>query len=504
MNASKAARRVGERKTHRQRQRIERKRRSFLRALGLGAASLPFFGLLENSAVHAAEGELPLSFIGVYHPHGAASPLFRRRQEDTESSFELNYIEPISGAQSVLAPFDDAVTYGSSFKDKIIVLDGLDFTTGLIGHDAPESIFTGAGRLPKTSSLDQFLAVDHGLGAATPLSSLVLGVGRYGSVSETLSFTSAGTPLPRVIDPSETFSMVFSRFIATDDAAHAAEHWRRNEASVIDFLRSDINRLKGRLAEPEAVKLDQHLTSLRELEKQLAGFEGVCSWPTEPPGFEEIERFRGGEVHFEQITNLQIDMLAQAVACDLTRFATLWLADLSAGAISGTSITHPAYTDTVDVHDTIAHGYRAPVIGDQDDAAATGLPETWDALGVQNRYSYGKAARLLQKLEEGGVLDSALLMISTEMGNPDAHSSENVPIVLAGGAGGRLRMGRHIRLKEDCPGGGGACGDDTKTLISHNHLLVSLANVYGVETETFGRTTDDSIHALGGLPQLLA
>jgi len=273
---------------------------------------------------------------------------------------------------------------------------------------------------------------------------------------------------------------------------------------VIDFLRADVNRLKGRLAEPEAAILDQHLTSLREVEKQLASFEGSCSLPTEPPKFEEIERFRGGEPHFEQITNLQIDMLAQAVACDLTRFATLWLADLSAGAIAGTSVTHPAYNEEVDVHDSIAHGYKAPFDGSNGEDGSEGLPETWEALGVQNRYSYGKAARLLQRLEQGGVLDHTLLMISTEMGNPDSHSSENVPMVLAGGAGGRLAMGRHIRLKENCPAGEEACGENARTIISHNHLLVSLANVYGVEIDTFGKTTDDPTHAVGGLPELSA
>jgi hypothetical protein len=498
MNTPKASRRVGERRTHEQRQRTERSRRRFLQTLGLGAATLPFFRLLENSAVHAAEGNLPLSFVGVYHPHGASSPLFWRRAEDTETRFELNYVEPISGAQSVLAPFDDAATYGRSFKDKVIVLDGLDITTGLVGHDAPRCLFTGAG-WQEAPSLDQFLAVDQGLGAGTPFSSLVLGVGLYGNERETLSFSSAGARLPRIIDPSETFSMVFSRYVATDDAANEAKQRRLDGASVIDFVRADVNRLKGRLAEPEAKKLDQHLTSLRELEKQLAAFEASCSWPAKPPEFEEIERFRGGEPNFEQITNLQIDMLAQAIVCDLTRFATLSMADLSSGAITGTSITHPAYGN-IDVHDDIAHRYWPPSDGSHGEAPTDGVPESWAALGEQNRYNYGKAARLLQKLEQGGVLDDTLLMIASEMGNPQAHTSQNVPIVLAGGAGGRLAMGRHIRLKENPPTAEGA----TSTPISHNHLLVSLANIYGVELDTFGKTKDDPTHAVGGLTEIFA
>jgi Protein of unknown function (DUF1552) len=502
MNTSKGPRLVGERRTHEQRQRTQRLRRRFLQTLGLGAVSLPFLRLLESSAVHAAEDNLPLSFVGLYHPHGASSPLFRRRAEDTETSFELNYVEPISGAQSVLAPFDDAATYGRSFKDKVIVLDGLDITTGLVGHDAPRCLFTGAG-WQESPSLDQFLAVDQGLGAGTPFSSLVLGVGLFGTDRDTLSFSSAGTQLPRIIDPSETFSMVFSRFVATDDAANEAKQRRQEGASVIDFVRADINRLKGRLAEPEAKKLDQHLTSLRELEKQLAAFEASCSWPAKPPEFAAIERFKGGEPYFEQITNLQIDLLAQAIVCDLTRFATLWMADLSSGAIAGTSITHPAYGN-IDVHDDIAHRYWAPYDGSHGETVTEGVPESWAALGVQNRYSYGKAARLLQKLEQGGILDHTLVMIATEMGNPEAHTSENVPIVLAGGAGGRLAMGRHIRLKENCATGEGGCGGSTSTLISHNHLLVSLANVYGVEIDTFGKTTDDPTHAVGGLPELFA
>jgi hypothetical protein len=96
-----------------------------LGTLGAGALSIPFIGSLVNSAVLAQAGASPLRFVALYHPHGAASPLFRLRAGETEDSFDISY----DGA--VLAPFDDAATYGESFKDRIIVLDGIDLSSAI-------------------------------------------------------------------------------------------------------------------------------------------------------------------------------------------------------------------------------------------------------------------------------------------------------------------------------------------------------------------------------------
>jgi hypothetical protein len=143
-------------------------RRSFLRAVGAGATALPFYGLLEDSVARAAGETIPLRFAGIYHPHGVAAELFVMQSGDTESNFNLTYTS--NGAQCALQPFDDAATYGKSFKNKIIAIEGIDLMSNANGHSTAGTILTGSyidGTKPKNSSLDQFLAVEKKLGAAT-------------------------------------------------------------------------------------------------------------------------------------------------------------------------------------------------------------------------------------------------------------------------------------------------------------------------------------------------
>ena len=115
-------------------------RRSFLRAVGAGATALPFYGLLEDSVAQAAGETIPLKFAGIYHPHGVAAELFVMQSGDSESSFSLTYSN--GGSQCSLQPFDDAATYGKSFKDRLLVIDGLDLAYD--GHDAVGAILTGS------------------------------------------------------------------------------------------------------------------------------------------------------------------------------------------------------------------------------------------------------------------------------------------------------------------------------------------------------------------------
>ncbi|HEY3594131.1 MAG TPA: DUF1552 domain-containing protein [Polyangiaceae bacterium] len=474
-------------------------RRSFLRAVGAGAAALPFFKLLEHSAVDVQAGTLPLKFIGLYHPHGSAAELWRPQLNGTD--FNITY------TSCSLQPFDDAATYGTSFKDKIIVIDGIDHVSGKGGHDSAATIFTGsnlASNSPGNSSIDQFLAIDQGLGASTRLSSISLGVGNNSTdLGWTLSWAK-GAPLPKIIDPAETFDKLFGGFATSTDpvAQAAAARKRKIGQSVIDFVRKDVNRLHSRLGPTEQQKLDQHLTSLRELEKQLADVSNTaCLVPTKPIAtgntdpsldFTKTLQYNGGEPYFDRITNLQIDLLAQGMACDITRFATLLMNDLSH---TGFPLGLPD-----DVHGGVAHVYDGSHDSNYGQAYA-GNSTTWEPLARMNKYSYGKAARLLQRLRDFGILDTTLVYMSSDMGNPSAHSTNNVPTVLAGGVGGKLAMGRFIQLSQDCPPDRYFCSDDQKTLAPNGRLLVSIANAFGVDIGSYGNQPDPAM-AIGALTQL--
>jgi hypothetical protein len=473
-------------------------RRAFLRAVGAGFATLPFFRLVEDSYAQSAGEALPQRFIGVYHPHGIAAELFTMRDTDTETGFELNYPD------SPLLPFDDAATYGKSFKDKIVLIEGIDLLSDANGHDTGGTILTGsrvANNLPQNSSLDQFLAVEKGLGKSTRVTSVALAVGNKElKAGETLSFGAGGAPISKIIDPVLAFDLLFKgAVVGTDPAAQAAaEHQRKLGLSLIDFVDGDVKRLRARVAPREQQKLDQHLDALREIEKQFQAMTdsggGGCAVPTRPTAFPKLERYNGGEPYFDAITDLHIDLLALAMGCDITRFATLVMNDLSYAA---NPLSLPE-----DNHGGVAHTYSASPIGSSGNPVGNGDAATWKLLGKFNKYCYGKIARLMQRLSQSGVLDSTLIYASSDMGNPASHSTRNAPTLLAGGLNGKIRMGRRIKYRTDCPIGTwcSVTSTDYQT-VSNNHLLVSIAQAFGVDVNTYG-TQPDAANTTGTLSGL--
>ncbi len=468
-------------------------RRSFFRAVGAGAATLPFYRMLEDSVAKAAGATLPLRFIGLYHPHGVSAELWAMQAGDTETKFDITYTK--NGGQCSLQPFDDAATYGKSFKDKILLLEGVDLMSNANGHDSAGTILTGSqidssAKKPKNSSIDQFLAVERNLGAATPVTSVSLGVGNDTTESgTTLSFGPGGAPLPKIIDPVQAYNTLFANYAPTNDPAAQAAVLRHRGLgrSVVDFVKGDINRLYPKLAAPEQQKLQQHLDSLRDLEKQFdaatmtAGAGCMPAGPPDASKFPHLKQYNQGEPYFDAITNAFLDILAQAFACDITRFATLFMADLS---YSANPLGLPA-----DNHGGVAHTYNGSDLGSDGHPVGAGDPASQALLARFNRYSYGKIALLMQKLDAAGVLDNVLICASSDMGNPALHSTRNVPTLLAGGANGIFRMGRRLKMAADCPSTTPWCSptDATFTATANSKLLVSIAQAFGqTDVTSFG------------------
>jgi len=460
------------------------RRRLFLSALGASLVSMSqgravAEGALRGTATRGAlrrqagtpaqaHTEAPLRFVGVYTPHGCAYELYKPR-----AGFDIAY------DNCTLAPFDDPKSFGKSYKDRLLVLDHVDLSAGMevgtVGHDAPRVILTGSGAHGKNASIDQYLAVEQGLGRSTPLTSLVLGIGDARSdIGSNISYAAGGTPLPKLIDPSEVFDELFGKPL-TGQARAALERERRLGRSVLDFLQTDLQQLRQQSPASERTKLEQHESSLREIEKRLSGIRPACAapFPRSATQFARVKAHTGGEVDFDRLTDVMVDLLARALACDLTRFSTLFLADLSRSKL------YPELPD--DIHGQVAHRYHA-----QSDNSP-GNPETWQRLALQNRYSYGKLARLMQRLDEAGVLDHTLIYASSDMGDPARHSSRHVPTLLLGGAGGHFKLGRYLEL-------------DAARGTPNNRVLVSICQAFGANTARFG--TGSSAVVSGRLEQL--
>lgn len=442
------------------------KRRTILKALG-AFATLPLGELISRSIAHA-QTPPALKFIGLYHPHGISSPHYLRRPGETDTTFDLNFPD------SALAPL-------AAYQNKLIVLEGVDLQVAEVsstsGHGAAVCLFTGSttvgsDRNPRGPSLDQHLARTRGLGTGTPFPTLNLGVGSSGDANQdAIAHAPGGATIRNQLDPIVVFDQVFATLLPNADAL-AAERARRSGQSVIDFVRADLNSLSSRLAAAERLKLEQHLSAMREIETRLTAVQVITCTPPARPVRADIPRtlkYNGGEPYFDLIAELQIDLLAQAIICGSTRFATLFLDDPGKiMTIDGTALPK-------DVHNEVAHTYSS-----SNAAAAVKLARL-------NRYYYAKLGRLMQKLEAGGVLDSTLIVAGSDMGNPSAHSTRDIPLVLAGGANGALTMGRRLQS---------AAG-----LTSHAHVLVSVAKLFGDQSNTFGVSSDPAL-ITGGFPGL--
>ncbi len=500
-------------------------RRSFLRAVGIGATTLPFYRLLEDAFAQSAGEALPLKLVTMYHPHGVAYEYHSMRTPDspdiaveglslrgadTETEWDISY------PNCSLQPFDDPETFGKSFKDRLLVIEGMDLPAD--GHDATCSILTGSPLVngqPVNSSLDQFLSVESGLGAATTKSNVVLGVGDPNPhVGISLSFSTGGVGVSKIISPYEAFDYLFGGFAPADDADGQAQLMRRNALgqSVIDAVRDDCNRLRERLSPIEQQKMDQHLAALRDLEKS---FGSVGSGPscTEPPPrpaagefpseIQALMRYNGGEPTFDAVTDFFIDLLAQAFACDVTRFGTLVMNDLPWDVANNAQVDSLGLGLPSDLHNQVAHQYVSPSYDWQGTLSGTGDPSTWLPLAKYNKYCYQKMARLLQRLDEMGALDSTLVYASSELGNPALHASSGVPTVLAGGSNVPFRFGRRLRVTPDCLPPNDSCGprDSAYAAGANNHLLVSIAQAFGVEIDSYGQGPDSSF-STGALSDL--
>ena len=260
-------------------------RRAFLRAVGSGLAALPFFRVVENAYAQSMGEPLPQRFIGVYHPHGIAAELFTRRPGDTETSFDISHPD------CPLQPFDDAATYGESFKDKIIVIEGLDLLSSTNGHESAGTILTGSqitDELPQNSSLDQFLAVENRARradagdqrGARPWAAPTL------ESRETLSFGAGGIPISKIIDPVARVRPP----VRERDRGQGSRGARAGRAPAQAGAQPDRLRAAATCGacapgsrRLEQLKLDQHLEALRELEKKLEPCHAARRLRAAPP-----------------------------------------------------------------------------------------------------------------------------------------------------------------------------------------------------------------------------
>jgi hypothetical protein len=336
----------------------------------------------------------------------------------------------------------------AAVKDQIQVIGGLDHINATAGPDgagdharASASLLTGC-RAKKTSgadirigvSVDQ-LAAQH-VGHLTRFPSLELtcdSVRTSGNCDSgyscayqyNVSWRSATTPMPAERNPRLVFERLFGAGSGDERRANL-ELRRKQDRSILDFIRDDAHSLASRASAQDARKLDEYLTSVRELEQRITRLEKLGELPNP-----DYATPAGVPNAFEEHMRLMYDMIALAFETDSTRIATLIVAH------DGSNRAYPELEIKRGHHDLSHHGNKS---------------EELEMLAKIDKFHMKSFAAFLEKLAQSKDEDGHSIlhnsMIAYTGGNADgnAHSHTNLPMILAGSGGGALTSARFHKL----------------------------------------------------------
>lgn len=408
-------------------------RRRFLKAAGISLA-LPCLAAFSPSRASAAAGAPRRRMVCICAPLGFYPPNFFPERAGKEYE-PTEYLEMLK-----------------EFRTDYTVISGLAHAGMSSGfaHQATASFLTGvpgAGRpgFRNAISVDQ-LAAEH-IGDQTRFPSLTLSGEGLG-----LSWTRTGAIVPADNSPSR----VFARLFLDGDADEVRAQVQRlaDGRSVLDDVRAQADSLRAELGTSDRDKLEEYLTSVRELEQRLVKDEAWCQTPkpkvdAKPP--EDIQN----AADLIGRTRLLFDVAHLALETDSTRLITIMLAGSTyAPPIPGVSLGH---------HDLSHHGK------DPAKLAQLKIVEIETMRTVRELL-----AKLKQSPEDGAtLLDRTTVFLGSNLGDASSHSVKNLPVLVAGGG---FRHGQHLAFDPDKPPP--LC-----------NLYVSMLQRLGIETDRFGTST---------------
>lgn len=433
-------------------------RRTALRGVGTVVALPVLESLLPR--VRAAEGDqqasaAPRRMAFIYVPNGV------HMQEWTPAQVGTDYELP-----SILAPLAD-------HKSDLLVLSGLTCDKGRPNgdgagdHARASAAFLTGSQARKTAganfragvSADQVAA--QKLGDKTRLSSLELGIDQfrgtgncdsgYSCVYEhTLAWRDATTPLPTEVNPKLIFERLFS------DRPNDPDRLRRGRlrASVLDAVLDDAHSLEKQLGGADRQKLDQYLSSVRDVEDRIQRADKLP--PVElPNGAKKPEQL---PADLTEHLRLVCDLMVLAFQTDVTRVATFMFAR------EGSDQKYPMVGVNEGHHSITHHQGKAELIA---------------KIKAINTYHITQFAYLIGKLKSipegtGTLLDNCMLAYGSAIADGDAHAHGDLPVLLAGRGGGTIKTGRHIRYAEETP---------------LNNLWLAMLDRFGCPTPRLGDST---------------
>jgi len=453
-------------------------RRTVLRGAG-AAVGLPLLEAMSFGAQEKARRPVRMCFYvvggGAYLPYWTIDGAAREVPLEPKKAVEhlgpaIDRNEPIGELSPSLQPLEKV-------KKDVLILGGLTLSSAYgfeDGHSAEVgALLTGAlfakDKLQCGISVDQ-VAARHFEGK-TSLDALVIGLngGRPGGASglgrvyaQHYSWRSATTPTGEERNPKLVFERLFrGRARKSDDA---------DRRSVLDSVLDEAKRLQATVGGADRMKLDEYLTAVRDVERRIEFASKRAPDPDAPAldegGIKEVEgripAQKGIPESYVDYDRLMIDLIALAFQTDTTRVAML---------------SHTGYRAYPEV------GVKK---GHHDLQHHEGDPEKREELRKIDAFNVGLFSYAIEKFAsirdgEGTLLDQSMLMYGSGMSNGNRHSRENLPILLAGRAGGTISPGRYVDY-------------NWKKLTPLSNLYVEMLTRAGIPTTKFGDSTGGLAH----------
>ncbi|MCU1330318.1 MAG: hypothetical protein JWN34_5688 [Bryobacterales bacterium] len=404
-------------------------RRRFLRGVGTSLALPLLDAMVPAMTALAATAAKPVRRLGfVYMPMGA--PMARWTPASVGKLTEL------SPTLHSLTPYLDQLTVIGNLELKNAYSPG--------NHATANSAFLSAAKAKMTEGADYELAttVDQiaaqRIGKETRLPSLEMAMDLLTTIGacdngfacayqNNLSWSSATTPLPAEAHPRVVFERLFGDGGTTADRLVEL----RKNASILDWVLDDVAALQRQIGPGDRAKLGEYLDTVREVERRIQKAEKQTAGSQQA----DLDRPAGVPASYGEHARLMFDLQTLALQGDVTRVITFQLAR------EASTRTYPE-AGVSDPHHPLSHHSNDP--------------EKLAKLAMINAYHVSLFAYFLGKLKatrdgEGSLLDHSLYLFGSGMGNSDVHDHVDLPVVVAGGAAGRVQGGRHIRYKEPIP-----------------------------------------------------
>ena len=429
-------------------------RRAFLRGMGT-AVALPFLEAMVPAMAAVRNAKPPVRMAFVYVPNGIIM-----------NGWNPEYEGKLTELPRILKPLEP-------FKQDILMLGNLTHNAGRALLDGPgdhgrcsASYLTGVH--PRKTlvdikagvSFDQIVAKQ--VGAHTRFPSLELGMedarqagdcdsGYSCAYTNNLAWESESQPLPPVLDPRALFERLFGKGQTLTPEARARENLYRR--SILDFVSDDTRKLEADLGPTDRRKLDEYLSSIREIERQIERAEHDNA-QIDP----HMEKPYGVPADFAEHFKLMTDMMTVAFQSDLTRVMTFLVTH------EGTSRPYREI-DIPDGHHPLTHHRNQP-----------DLIEKVTQINSYHIKQFAAWIGKMKSIKEGDstLLDNCMIVYGAGLSDGNRHLHEDLPTLIAGRGGDYIKSGRRIVYRRETP----MC-----------NLFLAMMDRMGVHVEQFGDST---------------